>query len=121
MYNKSLLRGDTLLVTEKVPHFKSLCIGIWVKAGSRQDGMEKPGLAHLVEHLMFKGNSSQSSLELARKLDATGAEFDAATSREYTYFILNLPVKELEFALFFLKSLFSKLDFTEEDLEQEKK
>ena len=121
MYNKSLLRNGALLLTEKVPYFKSLCIGVWVRIGSRQDGLNKSGLAHLVEHMMFKESNSKNSMELARQLDATGAEFDAATSREYTYFILNLPVKELEFALFFLKQLFLNPEFTQEDLEQEKK
>ena len=119
-FRRSVLSNGTVLLTEKAVPFKSLSIGVWVKGGSRHETPSQAGLAHFLEHMMFKGTSKRSALEIARDVDLVGGDFNAMTTREYTCFHLTLPNKEIDFALELLTDILKDSRFDAGELERER-
>ncbi|MFH1146491.1 MAG: pitrilysin family protein [Pseudomonadota bacterium] len=86
MYRKTVLENGIRVVTERIPHVRSVSMGIWVTVGSRDETRENNGISHFIEHMIFKGTSERSALEIAKDLDAVGGMSNAFTSRENTCF-----------------------------------
>lgn len=80
------LPGGTNLLVERVEGIPSLALGVWVRSGSRHEEPEQAGIAHFLEHVVFKGTRRQSALQIAKRLEALGGQVDAFTSRETTCF-----------------------------------
>jgi predicted Zn-dependent peptidase len=78
------LDSGVRIVTEAMPSVRSVSLGLWIGTGSRAEAEEQAGLSHLVEHLLFKGSSRYSSLEIDQIFDAMGAELNAGTGKETT-------------------------------------
>lgn len=119
-FKRSLLKNGTVVITEKAENFKSLSIGVWVKGGSRHESPKQAGMAHFLEHMMFKGTGKRSSLDIARDVDLVGGDFNAMTTREYTCFHLTLPHKEIDFALELLTDILKDSRFDPIELERER-
>lgn len=109
-----------MVVTEKAKSFKSLAIGVWVKGGSRHESPSQAGMAHFLEHMMFKGTGKRSALDIARDVDLVGGDFNAMTTREYTCFHITLPHKEIDFALELLTDILRDSRFDPTELERER-
>ena len=58
-HHRSVLDNGIVVITEKAKHFQTLAIGVWVKSGSREESESNAGMAHFLEHMMFKGTSRQ--------------------------------------------------------------
>ena len=84
MYNKTVLKNGARIITEKLGHFRSVSLGIWVGAGSRDEMEAENGISHFIEHMIFKGTSRRNSQQIAKELDAIGGFSDAFTGKEYT-------------------------------------
>jgi predicted Zn-dependent peptidase len=119
-FERSVLNNGTVLVTEKAKSFQSLSIGVWVKGGSRHETPSQAGMAHFLEHMMFKGTGKRSSLDIARDVDLVGGDFNAMTTREYTCFHLTLPHPEMDFALELLTDILKDSRFDPTELERER-
>jgi predicted Zn-dependent peptidase len=78
------LDSGVRVVTEAMPSVRSIALGFWIRAGSRDEGGEQAGIAHFLEHLLFKGTDRFSSLEIDELFDAMGAEVNAGTGKETT-------------------------------------
>src|SRR5262245_28182663 len=79
--------GNGLVVaTEAMPHLRSVSIGVWVKGGSRQETTGSTGLAHFIEHLLFKGTRSRTAAQIAESIDSVGGQLNAFTDKEYVGF-----------------------------------
>jgi predicted Zn-dependent peptidase len=78
------LDSGVRVVTEAMPSVRSIALGFWIRAGSRDEGTEQAGISHFLEHLLFKGTDRFSSLEIDELFDALGAEVNAGTSKETT-------------------------------------
>ncbi|MBI5655583.1 MAG: insulinase family protein, partial [Geobacter sp.] len=65
MVNKTILDNGLRIVSEQIPHAHSVSIGIWVTSGSRHESSDMNGIAHFIEHLMFKGTGRRSALDIA--------------------------------------------------------
>ena len=74
------------VISERLAHVRSVALGFWIGAGSRDETDAKAGLSHFIEHLLFKGTTSYSAQEIAEIFDGLGGELNAATSREYGRF-----------------------------------
>ncbi len=72
------------IVTEAMPSVRSVSLGFWIGTGSRAEAEPEAGLSHLLEHLLFKGSSRYSSLEIDQIFDGMGAELNAGTGKETT-------------------------------------
>jgi predicted Zn-dependent peptidase len=82
-YRLEHLPNGQRLATEKLDHLRSVCLGFWIPAGSRDEPGPLQGATHFLEHLLFKGSSKYTAEEIAQVFDTLGGELNASTSREY--------------------------------------
>ncbi len=120
MYNKSTLSSGVTLVTENLPHSSSISLGLWICAGSRDETPAENGLAHLIEHLVFKGTPNRDTLAIATEIDSLGGLTNAFTEREHVAFHTRVRPEHLERAVDLLTDIFHNSLYTEKDLELEK-
>jgi predicted Zn-dependent peptidase len=107
------------VISERLEHARSVAIGYWINAGSRDESDSKAGISHFIEHLLFKGTPRFSALEIAQIFDGLGAELNASTSRENTLLYSRVPAHQLEIALDVMgEMVFSPL-FDELDAERD--
>ena len=78
------LDSGVRVVTEAMPSVRSIALGMWIRTGSRDEGVEQAGISHFLEHLLFKGTERFSSREIDEAFDAMGAEVNAGTGKETT-------------------------------------
>src|SRR3954449_13368011 len=78
------LDSGVRVVSEALPSVRSVALGFWIRAGSRDEGTEQAGISHFLEHLLFKGTDRYSSREIDELFDAMGAEVNAGTGKETT-------------------------------------
>ncbi len=95
----STLEDGERIVTERLDAVRSVAIGLWIGAGSRDEDEPRAGVSHFLEHLLFKGTSSYSAQEIAEVFDRLGGELNAATTREYTVVYARVMDEHLEQAL----------------------
>ena len=82
----SRLSNGMTVATETLPHVETVALGIWVKSGARDERDDEHGVAHLLEHMAFKGTSGRSAWDIASQIENVGGEINAATSVETTSF-----------------------------------
>lgn len=109
------------IVLEKIPAVRSVTIGIWVLAGSRNETTENNGISHFLEHMFFKGTKTRSAQEIAEAFDSIGGQVNAFTSKEYTCFYTKVLDTHKEYAFEILTDMFFNSVFDEEEMEREKK
>ena len=86
MYQQLTLPNGARILTQEVPGARSAAFGFFVGAGSRHENPADNGAAHFIEHMLFKGTNTRSSVRLARDMDAIGGQFNAYTTKEHTCF-----------------------------------
>jgi predicted Zn-dependent peptidase len=116
-----VLANGVRLATERMPHVRSVAVGIWLTRGSRHEPAESTGIAHFVEHMLFKGTPTRSAEEIAQQVDSIGGQIDAFTSKEYAGYYLKVLDEHLPLAVDILADLICNPLFAEEDIEREKK
>ena len=85
---RDVLPNGLRLLTERMPHVRSVSIGVWLSRGSRHEPAAHEGIAHFVEHMLFKGTTTRSAEDIAQQIDSIGGHLDAFTSKEYAgYYI----------------------------------
>ena len=87
----STLPNGIRVVTDSMPHARSVTTGVWVGVGSRDEAPGIAGASHFLEHLFFKGTEAWSARAIAEAVDAVGGDLNAFTSREHTAFHARLP------------------------------
>jgi predicted Zn-dependent peptidase len=102
-----------------VPHVRSVSLGFWIGAGSRDEKADRAGVSHFIEHLLFKGTRSYSAQEIAEIFDGLGGELNAATSREHTVIYCRVPDAHLETALDVMTDMVFTPTFVDLDQERE--
>lgn len=118
---QSRLETGAVLITENLPQFASLSIGVWVGAGSRHESPKEGGLSHFLEHMLFKGTKARSALEIAQEVDRAGGEFNAFTAREHTCFHFLLLSKDVKLAVEILSDVLLNSTMSPDELEKERK
>ena len=120
MYRKLILDNGVRLVTERIPTLKSVTVGMWVNAGSRDESPAQAGYSHFIEHMFFKGTTTRSARDISREIDALGGEMNAFTTRETTTFYVKVLDQHLPKALDLLSDLFHRSRFGPKEIEKEK-
>lgn len=120
LFNKSVLDGGIRLVTEQVDGAASAALGIWVAAGSRDEESTENGLAHLIEHMAFKGTARRDKLAIAREMDRQGGLANAFTTREHTCYHTRVRPEHLPEAVDLLMDIFHHSLYDEAELALEK-
>ena len=95
----TVLPGGLRVVTEAMPGVRSASFGVWVPVGSRDESTAIAGASHFLEHLLFKGTTTRSALDIAKAMDAVGGEFNAFTEKEHTCFYATVLDRDLPLAI----------------------
>lgn len=120
MYEKSILENGLRLVTHKMPERNSVALGIWIGVGGRYEEKANKGMAHLIEHLSFKGTKHYTAKQIKEKIEGVGGSLNAFTSEEFTCYLAKIISKHLPLALEVLSSMIVEPLFALKDLEKEK-
>ncbi len=107
------------VVTERMPGVRSVSIGFWVLAGSRDERPVISGHCHFLEHLLFKGTERRSALDIAEAFDAVGGDINAFTAKEYTCFYARVLDRDLEMSVDHLSDMFRHSTIRSADLRAE--
>ena len=118
--NISKLGNGLTVVTENMAHLESAALGVWVKAGSRNETADEHGIAHLLEHMAFKGTKRRSALQIAEEIENVGGELNAATSIETTAYYARVLKPEVSHATDILYDILANSSFEEDELQREK-
>ncbi|HCH37270.1 MAG TPA: peptidase M16, partial [Acidobacteria bacterium] len=109
------------LITEAMPHVRSISLGVWIARGSRHEDPGQSGISHFIEHMLFKGSASRSAQEIAQAIDSIGGQVDAFTAKEYAGYYVKVLDSHLPAAFDILSDLILHPSFREKDVEREKK
>lgn len=118
-YRLEQLANGQRLITEKLDHLRSICLGFWIPAGSRDEPAELYGASHFLEHLLFKGSSKYTAEEIAQVFDTLGGELNASTSREYVVVYGRFLDDQLPTAMDVMTDMLLTPTFTDLDQERE--
>jgi predicted Zn-dependent peptidase len=120
MFKKTVLDNGLTVITESIPHFPTVSIGIWWKTGGRYEDPANNGISHFIEHMLFKGTERRSAYEIAREIDAVGGTLNAFTGKEYSCLYAKVLRKDIDLCLDVLSDMYKNSLFSEEDIEKEK-
>jgi predicted Zn-dependent peptidase len=118
--SRTVLPGGLRVVTEHLPAVRSVALGIWVGVGSRDEDHEHAGATHYLEHLLFKGTSSRTALEISSAMDAVGGEMNAFTAKEYTCYYARVLDADLPLAVDVLSDMVTSSLITPKDVDAER-
>jgi predicted Zn-dependent peptidase len=113
------LPNGLLVLTERMPHLRSVSMGAWIDCGSRDEAPEVNGISHFIEHMVFKGTTTRSAQQFAREVDAIGGNLDAFTGKETICFNIKVLDDNVPAALDLLTDLVLHPTFAPEDLTKE--
>lgn len=118
---KEILPNGITLLTERMPHVRSVTLGVWLRRGSRHEPPPLNGASHFIEHLVFKGTENRSAREIALAVDSIGGQMDAFTSKEYTCFYAKVLDSHVADAVDLLSDIVLRPLFDATELERERK
>jgi predicted Zn-dependent peptidase len=121
MVVREVLDNGLRLITETMPHVRSVSIGVWLTRGSRHEPPANEGIAHFVEHMLFKGTATRSAEDIAQQIDSIGGHLDAFTSQEYAGYFITVLDEHLPLAVDVLSDLVTAPAFDPAEIEREKK
>ena len=119
-YQKTVIDGGIRVITEEIPYFKSVSIGVWVLTGSRDEHPNENGISHFIEHLLFKGTERRTAFDIAREIDSVGGSLNAFTGREYTCFYAKVLDKSMPLGIDLLSDIFLHPLLDPRDVEKER-
>jgi predicted Zn-dependent peptidase len=93
------------LLTEAMPHVRSVSVGVWLTRGSRHESDQQSGVAHFVEHMLFKGTTSRTAQQIAQTIDSIGGQLDAFTAKEYASYYIKVLDEHLPIAIELLSDM----------------
>lgn len=114
------LANGLRVITEPMPHVRSVSVGIWIGSGSRRESGEQNGISHFIEHMLFKGTTRRSAEDIARSVDSIGGNLDAFTAKELVCYNTKVLDEHLSLAFDVIADLVLHPMFRDEDIEKEK-
>ncbi|TCR93424.1 pitrilysin family protein [Rhizobium sp. BK376] len=114
------LKSGLTVVTQTMPHLESVALGVWIKSGSRNETEAEHGVAHLLEHMAFKGTGRRTARQIAEEIENVGGEVNAATSTETTSYYARVLKEDVPLAVDILADILTESAFDEDELQREK-
>jgi predicted Zn-dependent peptidase len=118
---RDVLDNGLRILTEPMNQVRSISIGVWLTRGSRHETAERGGIAHFVEHMLFKGTGGRTAEDIAQAIDSIGGQLDAFTAKEYASYYIKVLDEHLPLAIDILADIVRHPAFSPEDIEREKK
>src|SRR5689334_24061130 len=119
MVTAETLPSGLQLVTEAMPHGRSITVGVWLARGSRHESELESGIAHFVEHMLFKGTATRSARQIAQEIDSIGGQLDAFTAKEYAGYYIKVLDEHLPLAMQLLGDMIQNPAFAPDDIGRE--
>jgi predicted Zn-dependent peptidase len=119
-YQKTTLPNGVRVITEAIPHVRSLSLGFWIETGSRDESPAKNGISHFIEHMVFKGTKKRTIKEIAQSIESVGGYLNAFTSKEHTCYYARVLDEHLELATDVLSDIVLSPTFPDKELAKEK-
>ncbi len=116
----SKLPNGLHVLTHNMPHLESVALGIWIKAGARDENPEENGVAHFLEHMAFKGTKRRSAQDIAEEIESAGGEINAATGMETTTYYARTLKADWPLALDILADIFTESTLDADELDRER-
>jgi predicted Zn-dependent peptidase len=118
---REVLDNGTRVLTERMSHVRSISIGVWLTRGSRHESAARSGIAHFVEHMLFKATTTRTAEDIAQAIDSIGGQLDAFTAKEYASYYIKVLDEHLPLALDILSDVVLHPAFNPDDVEREKR
>jgi predicted Zn-dependent peptidase len=113
------LKSGIRVVTDSMPHLKTVSLGVWVNSGSRDERRDEHGISHLLEHMAFKGTRRRNARQIAEEIEAVGGDLNAATGAESTAYYARVLSADIPLALDVLADILSDPVFDRDELVRE--
>jgi predicted Zn-dependent peptidase len=120
MVNISTLNNGLRIVTQNMPGLETASMGIWNFVGGRDELENINGVAHLLEHMAFKGTTTRSALQIAETIENVGGDINAYTSKEITAYYVKLIAEDLPLGIDILTDILQNSSFLEDELNRER-
>ena len=117
---KTVLDNGLVIISEAIPSLRSVSVGVWVKTGTRYEDKKNNGIAHFLEHMVFKGTVKRSALKIAQSLEEVGGSLNAYTSKELTVYYTHALDSQLNICVNVLSDMLCNSLFRNADIEKEK-
>ena len=114
------LQGGLRVASRGLSQAQSLSVGIWVNAGARDERDSEMGIAHMLEHMAFKGTNRRSARDIATEVENVGGYMNAHTSREETAYYLRLLPEYLDMGIDILADILTEPTMPDEEIERER-
>ena len=117
---ESITSNGIRVISQNMPNFSSVSLGIWVEVGSRNELESEQGISHLLEHMAFKGTKSRTAKEIAMEIENVGGDINAATSVERTSYFVRMLKNDIEIGISILSDIIQNSIFDPIELDKEK-
>ena len=117
---KTVLPNGVRLVSQHMPHTRSVSMGVWVNVGARDEADPENGLSHFIEHMIFKGTARRSAFQIAKEFDAIGGHTNAFTTMEHTCYHAKVLDTQIETMVDLLSDIFLNSVFDPREVERER-
>ncbi|MEE1556222.1 MAG: pitrilysin family protein, partial [Alphaproteobacteria bacterium] len=114
------LANGLRVISEGREGLQTTAVGVWVDAGARYETVSNNGVAHMLEHMAFKGTESRSAQDIAVEIESVGGHLNAYTSREHTAYFVRVLKEDLALSVDILADILQRSTFAEEELERER-
>ena len=120
MFDQLTFPNGLRIIGERIPHFRSVSVGLWLGAGSQYETPDLGGVSHFLEHMVFKGTKKRTARQIAEEMDEVGGQLNAFTSKECTCFYAKVVDEHLPLAMDVLADLVTAPSFDPTEMEKEK-
>jgi predicted Zn-dependent peptidase len=117
---KTVLDNGIRVLTQKLPHSRSVSMGVWVNVGARDETESESGLSHFIEHMIFKGTRRRSAYQIAKEFDAIGGHTNAFTTMENTCYHAKVMEAHTETMVDILSDIFINSVFDPAEIDRER-
>ena len=118
--NISRTSNGLTVITDEMPHIETAAMGLWIGCGTRHENMDQNGIAHMVEHMLFKGTKKRTAEQISVESENRGADLNAYTSRERTAYYMHLLKDDVTFAADMISDMVQNSTFPDEEIKKER-
>ena len=119
-FDQITLPNGLRIIGERIPHFRSVSVGLWLGSGSQFETVEEAGVSHFLEHMVFKGTEKRTARQIAEEMDAVGGQLNAFTAKECTCFYAKVVDEHLPLAMDVICDLATHPAFDPAEMAKEK-
>lgn len=116
----STLPNGIRIVTDSVAHVDTVALGVWASVGTRNERRSESGVAHMVEHMLFKGTPTRDAQKIAEVIEDVGGDMNAYTGHEMTAYYMHLLKNDLDLGFEVLADILQNSTMPEEEVDRER-